>query len=64
MSDNQILEDGEIADPIFDRRSGYDRRLAYDLNYFTQGGIERRTNVDRRKKDDLGDRNLTNPQYK
>ena len=26
-----------------DRRSGEDRRRVYDLEYFTNGGIERRT---------------------
>lgn len=32
-----------------DRRSGKDRRQAYDLNYFISGGIERRRNVKDRR---------------
>ena len=31
-----------------DRRSGDDRRTAYDMNYFLRGGRERRQWVDRR----------------
>ena len=32
-----------------DRRSGEDRRKVYSLNYFLQGGVERRTILDRRQ---------------
>jgi hypothetical protein len=32
----------------FDRRSVTERRVAYDLDYFTKGGKERRQWVDRR----------------
>ncbi len=32
-----------------DRRSGQDRRVVYDLFYFSNGGVERRKNSDRRK---------------
>ena len=32
-----------------DRRSGKDRRQSYDLNYFLQGGVERRKRVDDRR---------------
>ena len=35
-------------DSDFDRRSGIDRRLHYDLDYFFFGGIERRSPFDRR----------------
>ena len=31
-----------------DRRSGIDRRKVYDLNYFTDGGVERREFKERR----------------
>ena len=37
----------EIRAP-FDRRSGEDRRKVYSLDYFSQGGIERRTGNERR----------------
>lgn len=37
-----------ITDPYLDRRSGDDRRDAYELGFFVQGGIERRRYVDRR----------------
>jgi hypothetical protein len=37
------------ADPSPDRRSGGDRRIAYDLDYFEQGGPERRKGGERRK---------------
>lgn len=32
----------------FDRRSGIDRRLQYDLDYFFSGGTERRLHNERR----------------
>lgn len=32
-----------------DRRSGEDRRKAYSLDYFLNGGIERRKGTERRK---------------
>ena len=34
---------------LIDRRSGEDRRKAYSLDYFLNGGIERRKGVERRK---------------
>lgn len=34
---------------ILDRRSENDRRQVYNLDYFRQGGIERRTGVERRE---------------
>ena len=38
---------------IQDRRSSEDRRKAYDLNYFVNGGVERRKMPERRlRKDD------------
>jgi hypothetical protein len=38
-----------IADPFIDRRSGDDRREAYELDCFAQGGIERRSGVENRQ---------------
>lgn len=36
-------------DPYVDRRSGDDRRLVYDSDYFANNGIERRSGGDRRQ---------------
>jgi hypothetical protein len=33
----------------FDRRSGEDKRIRYNLDYFTDGGEERRKGKERRK---------------
>jgi hypothetical protein len=48
MSEGLSLKDRRIADPYLDRRSGDDRREAYELGFFAQGGIERRKGVERR----------------
>jgi len=37
------------SDPYLDRRSGEERREIYDIDYFANGGTERRQAVDRRK---------------
>ena len=37
------------TDPYLDRRSGEDRRETYNIDYFSDGGIERRDSKDRRK---------------
>jgi len=50
MSESQPLKDRRTADPYFDRRSGEDRRELYDLDYFEQGGIERRSGIKPRQK--------------
>jgi len=34
---------------LLDRRSGEDRRSAYSLDYFLNGGIERRRGTERRR---------------
>ena len=39
-------------DPFVDRRSGEDRRNGYDLEYFPNGGSERRSGKERRRKDE------------
>jgi hypothetical protein len=38
-----------LSDPYLDRRSGEDRRESYAIDYFTEGGSERRQAKDRRK---------------
>jgi hypothetical protein len=50
MSESRSYKDGRIADPFLDRRSGDDRREAYELDYFEQGGVERRIGIDPRQK--------------
>jgi hypothetical protein len=34
---------------LIDRRSGEDRRTVYNLDYFENGGLERRTQAERRQ---------------
>lgn len=58
MDDPSLLENTKLQkdirtnDPFMDRRSGEDRREAYDLDYFQSEGVERRTGVERRKTED------------
>ena len=60
MNDRQgtILPPGPSKDDekrhhcLIDRRSGFDRRRAYSLAYFANGGIERRQGRDRRGRDE------------
>ena len=50
----QVLDMLMVMRSDMDRRSGEDRRRAYDLDYFSNGGVERRnwkeqrTNAERR----------------
>jgi hypothetical protein len=37
-------------DPFVDRRTGEDRRIEYDLDYFLEDGTERRNGKERRRK--------------
>ena len=55
MSDSQTMKDRRIRDPFLDRRCGDDRREAYELGYFAQGGIERRKGMERRQKEERRD---------
>lgn len=50
MSKSHSLKDRRIRDPYLDRRSGGDRREHYDLDFFEQGGVERRSGIDCRQK--------------
>ena len=43
-------------DPFVDRRSGEDRRVGYDLDYFQEDGTERRSGQERRRKGERRDR--------
>lgn len=46
------LQNVRIRDPYLDRRSGEDRRVVYDSDYFENGGMERRHGEDRRQSDE------------
>ncbi|MGD9310244.1 MAG: hypothetical protein PVG51_13950 [Desulfosarcina sp.] len=50
MNDFKSAIDKRKADPYLDRRSGDDRRNTYDLEHFTEGGLERRNEKERRDK--------------
>ena len=50
MSESQSLKDRRIGDPYRDRRSGDDRREAYDLDFFEQGGMEEEAELKSDKK--------------
>jgi hypothetical protein len=50
MSESQSLKNRRIGDQFLDRRSGDDRREAYELDYFEQSGVERRSGIDCRQK--------------
>jgi len=41
---------------FFDRRSGQDRRKAYNIDYFLEGGVERRTHATGERRDQENDR--------
>lgn len=55
MRDGQQIKKRRIRDPFLDRRSGDDRREAYELGYFAQGSIEKRNSIERRQKDERRD---------
>ena len=55
MKGNNSLNNKRTSEPFVDRRSGEDRCVAYDLNYFQKGGIERRKGTDRRKQNERRD---------
>ena len=49
MEEDKISKDARVSDPYVDRRSGEDRRLVYDADYFQNGGLERRSGKERRR---------------
>ena len=49
MTEKPTSQEKRKSDPYLDRRSGEDRRKAYDLDHFTDGGLERRDEKERRK---------------
>jgi hypothetical protein len=48
MEEEKILKDARLSDPYVDRRSGEDRRQVYYADYFSNGGLERRSGRERR----------------
>jgi hypothetical protein len=56
MSEDLFLKDPRVSDPYVDRRSGEERRQAYDSDYFEAQGLERRKNKDRRQQAERRDR--------
>ncbi len=56
MSEDLFLKDSRVKDPYVDRRSGEERRQAYDSDYFENQGLERRKEKDRRLQDERRDR--------
>jgi hypothetical protein len=49
LLDVPVSEDEQRQNCLVDRRSGFDRRRTYSLDYFANGGIERRRGGDRRE---------------
>ena len=45
----KVLSKDPLRRALFDRRSGEDKRKRYSLDYFTDGGEERRKGRERRK---------------
>ncbi len=41
---------------FFDRRSGQDRRLTYNMDYFLEGGAERRNSFEGERREESKDR--------
>jgi len=54
MSDSQPLKERR-AIALFDRRSGGGRRKVHDLGFFERGGIERRSGIEARLKEERRD---------
>ena len=52
MSKDAKSKPARAGDPYIDRRSGEDRRECYDSDYFAEGGTERRSGKERRRKDE------------
>ena len=55
MKDEMSLLNDRKRDPYVDRRSGDDRRVVYDSDYFENGGMERRQGQDRRQQSERRD---------
>jgi hypothetical protein len=63
MTESKPLKVRRIGDPFLDRRCGDDRREAYELGYFSHGGVERRRGVESRTKDERRDKHVRTSQW-
>jgi predicted Zn finger-like uncharacterized protein len=61
--DGKQLKKRRVRDPLLDRRSGNDRREAYELGYFAHGGIEKRKGIERRQEDERRDHHVRISQW-
>ena len=52
MKEKISSQNDRTADPYVDRRSGDERRVVYDSDYFENGGLERRQAKDRRQRNE------------
>jgi hypothetical protein len=48
----KIFTEETVKRSAIDRRSGEDKRIRYNLDYFTDGGEERRTGKERRQSEE------------
>ena len=48
MTEKKSPEEKRKTDPFLDRRNPDDRRQTYDIDYFSEGGSERREGEERR----------------
>lgn len=55
MKDYLFLKEPKSNEPLWNRRSGKDRRQIYNLDYFKNGGVERRANPERREEEEARD---------
>ena len=55
MKEQKSLLNDRNGDPYVDRRSGDDRRVVYDSDYFENEGAERRQAKDRRQQNERRD---------
>jgi predicted Zn finger-like uncharacterized protein len=63
LGDGKQLKKRRFRDPLLDRRSGDDRREAYELGYFAHGGIEKRKGIERRQEDERRDHHVRISQW-
>jgi predicted Zn finger-like uncharacterized protein len=61
--DGKQIKKRRVRDPLLDRRSGDDRREAYELGYFAHGGIEKRKGIERRQEDERRDHHVRISQW-
>lgn len=55
MKDKLEVHNDRLSDPYVDRRSGDERRVVYNSDYFENDGLERRHGKDRRQESERRD---------